>query len=541
MPFGLVSMNVVSWASRYSWRRIGSSFSILSTKAVIKSRAFCRTTESESSALQSACNSVLTTFIETKPNGEQKTTPFEVLARAVQELTTDLIHRGHSRDFLHDWLPRNVLADNGKPYLENLATGDGLGKTSTGDYSVLFGTFATQKVADTDRIRFVAALSEGWTVPTESPFRSAKYRLAVVRVNHCLDWQAAIEQSREELVRYLGSIPLAVHKFDRTLLDAAAARREPTGPMFIQQNNRRLVERSINGAGHFYSLRQQKCNPQTYAELDRVMYWYEQSRGWDNLGRLIALWTAMEFLFGQLHESAVRGIQISLPAYVVPQYARLLVLDLRTLLNRLSVAVARSLVRRSPGQSNSMRLRSVRRSSTSRRATATDKRLKTMALDQLLAACWEKEATNALMKLVKDYPNLTRKIRRIRRLEHPFKKSTEYPAVWHDIDNFEKGLLNDLSFAYRARNQIVHAAAVKVVQLDRLVQRLNWMLCTTMDVLIHQFANHPSHSLKELHEANLGSYRLWKETLKSEDPPLPLLDILNPTCHGCPPVPIGRP
>ncbi len=73
-----------------------------------------------------------------------------------------------------------------------------------------------------------------------------------------------------------------------------------------------------------------------------------------------------------------------------------------------------------------------------------------------------------------------------------------------------------------------------IVQLDCLVQRLNWMVCTTMDVLIYQFASHPKRTLRELHEWNIGSFRLWKETLNSEKPVVLLSDILKPVCHGLP-------
>ena len=442
-------------------------------------------------------------------------TSFDVLARAVGELTNDLAHRGHSRGFLHDWLLRNVLADNGESYIANFITGKGLGKTSASDYSVVFGTFATLHVPNSDRVQFLDAVPPGWNIPNDSVLAGGNYRLALVRAAGCLDWQAAVEQSRAELIRYLGSIPLAKWKFDRALTDCAAVLREPDGPMLHQERNRRLFERSIQGAGRFYELRQQACNAQTYAELDRVMYWYEQSRGWDDLGRLIALWTALEFLFGQLDESSVKGIQIGVPAYVVPQFARLLILDLRAFLNRIEFNWPDDLLTRL-------------------QATAPERRFKTMNLDGLLALCWEDKATNPLMALVKDYPNLTRKVYRIRRLQHPFKKSTDHPAIWHDVHAFEENLLHDLQFAYRARNEIVHAAAIQIVQLDRLVQRLNWVLCTTMDTLIHQFANNPTRALRELHEANLGSYRLWKGTLKSEKAPVPLSDILHPTCHGLP-------
>ena len=442
-------------------------------------------------------------------------TSFDVLARSVGELSNDLLHRGHSRDFLHDWLLKTVLAENGKGYLDNLLAGDGLGKTSTSDYTVLFGTYATPLVPNSDRIQFVNTVPGGWAVPQDSPLVDWKHRLAVVKAPACLDWQAAVEQARAELVRFLGSIPLAKFRFDRTITDAAAARREPNGQTYHQKAHRLLFERSIAAAEEFYKLRLKNCNLQTYAELDRVMYWYEQSRGWDDLGRLIALWTGLEFLFGQLDEAAVRGIQIGLPAYVVPQYARLLVLDLRTLLHRIEFDWPGDLL-------------------TKLQATAPGKRLRTLHLLGLTEQCCEEDAANLLYPLVKDYPNVTRKIRRIYRCKHPFKKSTDHPAIWHDIESLEQGLLNDLRFAYRARNQIVHAAAVEIVQLNRLVQRLNWMLCTTMDMLIYQFDNHPTRSLRELHEANVGSFRLWKETLRTEAPPVPLRDILQPICHGLP-------
>ncbi len=442
-------------------------------------------------------------------------TAFEVLARAVGELTNDLNHRGHSRGFLHDWLLRNVLTDSEESYLANLTAGKGLGKATASDYSVLFGTFATLLVPSSDRVRFLDGVPPEWNIPNDSVLADGNYRIALVRAPGCLDWQAAVEQSRGELIRYLGSIPLAKLKFDRAVTEWAAAFREPNGPTFLQKRNRRLLERSIQGASRFYELRQQTCNAQTYAELDRVMYWYEESRGWDDLGRLIALWTALEFLFGQLDESSVKGIQIGVPAYVVPQFARLLILDLRAFLNRIELDWPDDLLSKL-------------------QATAPEKRLKTMNLDALLALCWEDTATNPLMPLVKEYPNLTRKVFRIRRLQHPFKKSTDFPAIWHDVHAFEENLLHDIEFAYRARNEIVHAAAIQIVQLDRLVQRLNWVLCTTMDTLIHQLANHPTRALRELHEANLGSYRLWKQTLRSEKSPVPLSDILHPPCHGLP-------
>jgi hypothetical protein len=443
-------------------------------------------------------------------------TSFDVLSRGVCEVTNDLVHRGHSRDFLHDWLLGNVLPDNGQAYLDNLTSAAGLGNHSAADYSVLFGTFAPKIVPGSDRIQFVNSVPDGWELPGDSPLWTGNHRFAIVKVAGHLDWQAAIGRARSDLTRYLNSTHLARFRFDRKLSDAAAARHDAKGQAFHQRYHRGLRERSISGAERFYELRQiPDCNIETYAELDRVMYWYEQSRGWDDLGRLIALWTALEFLFGQLDESAVRGIQTGLPAYVIPQYARLLVLDLRAMLNRIELVWPPETLAVLDG-------------------TAEGGRLKTLNLQALLEAACEEDAAHKLYPVVGDYPNVVRKIRRIYRLKHPFKKSTDHPAVWHDVAAFEQGMLYDLQFAYRARNEIVHAAAVRIVQLDRLVQRLNWMVCTTMDVLIYQFASHPKRTLRELHEANIGSFRLWKETLKSGKLAVPLADILKPVCHGLP-------
>jgi hypothetical protein len=447
-------------------------------------------------------------------------TPYEVIARAVADLTNDLLHRGHSQPYLHGWLLAAVVAANGQPYLDNFGKAEGLGDTSRGDYEVLLRTFATGEVRGNKAIRFTREVPPAFEVLEDSSLRQTRTtRLAVVQVAGCMDWQAAVGRARASLERYLSSTPLERLRFDREVSGEAAVRKLPDGPRYHTGENRPLLQRTITNAERFYSL-QGECNDRTYAELDRVMYWFEQSRSRDDLGRLISLWTALEFLFGQSGEKIHVSIAHRLAAYVIPRYARLLVLDLKTFLGRIELAWPGALL-----EKLNARLRDNRYHSTDLLALA-----KVFCID---------DPGNELLPVIRDYPMLMRKHRRVFRLLHPWKKSTEFPAVWHDIDRFERSLLHDVRYAYRVRNAVVHDAAVEVPQLDRLVQRLNWMLCTAMDCLIFQFAHHPRMDLQGLHETNVGSYHLWKETLRNDKHTVSLDEILSPICHGLPVTQVG--
>ncbi len=446
-------------------------------------------------------------------------TSYEVIARAVADLTNDLLHRGHSPSYLHGWLLAAVLAPNGQSYLDNFSKAEGLGHTSRADYEVLLHTFAPKDVRDTRTIHFTREAPAAFEVPQDSGLRQTRTgRLAVVRVAECLDWHAAVGRARAALERYLSSTPYERLRFDREISPEAAARKLPDGPRYHSGENRPLLQRTITNADRFYGL-QGESNDQTYAELDRVMYWFEQSRDRDDLGRLVSLWTAMEFLFGQSGEKTHVSIAVRLAAYVVPRFARLLVLDLKMFLSKIELAWPAPLL-----EKLNARLR--------------DDRLHSTDLHALAKVCCVDDPVNELIPVINDYPMLKRKHRRVFRLSHPWKKDTAHPAVWHDIDRFERAFLHDVRYAYRVRNAVVHDAAINVLQLGRLVQRLNWMLCTAMDVLIFQFAHHRRMGLQDLHEANVGSYHLWKETLKSGKHTVPLEQILFPMCHGLP-VPQG--
>ncbi len=76
-------------------------------------------------------------------------------------------------------------------------------------------------------------------------------------------------------------------------------------------------------------------------------------------------------------------------------------------------------------------------------------------------------------------------------------------------------------FAPRSRrneawNTIVHDAAIQIVQIDRLIRRLNWMLSTALDTLLFHFVHNPTVSLTDLHEINKLNFAKWKQRLKEK-------------------------
>ena len=447
---------------------------------------------------------------------QNTSTSYEVIARAVFEICNDLIEIGHSREFLHDWFLNTVLSSNGEPYIEHFRKGNGLGTKACQSYSVLFGTHATKFVTGNRQIRFFEGAPEEWFLPKDSRLFNWKNRFVVIKQITSLDWQAAIEQSEAIITRYLNSLLFEDLKFSRSVFESAIVRNEADQKLQYRNKRRKLNERSIQNALLFYELKDKKreYNESTYAELDRVMHLYEQSRNWDDFGRLISLWTSLEFLFGPLEESSVAAIQKWLPAYVVPQYARLLLLDLRFFMSRIEISWPENMIHELKAESK-------------------NNRIEFSDLQTLFDLCCEKDdSDNRLLSLFQDYPIMIRKMRKIRRLNHPFSSANNDSAIYQDICAFENLLKHDLQYAYRARNQIVHAAALNIVQLDRLVQRLNWMLCTVMDSLIYHFAQQPNLKLRDIHEDHIGTYQIWKQCLKSQSPVVPACEILNPFSGG---------
>jgi hypothetical protein len=113
--------------------------------------------------------------------------------------------------------------------------------------------------------------------------------------------------------------------------------------------------------------------------------------------------------------------------------------------------------------------------------------------------------TNALKLLLQDYPILRRKFGRVRQLDP---KPQQDMPIRRALSRFESEVVFDLRFAFRARNTIVHDAAIQIVQIDRLIQRLSWMLCVAPDALLYQFVRNPTLALSELRPTWMWRCRL---------------------------------
>lgn len=442
----------------------------------------------------------------------EASTRFDVLSRAVAEVVNDLIHAGHSRDHLHGWMMGAVLkSTDTRQYLDRFDTARNLGHAQDGGWEVLFAVAAPAEVQNSERIRFSDSLPPQFTLPTTSPMRQAtRKRFAVVTVPLAPDRRAALDQAYRLLLRYLHSTRLEHLDFERSISGNAAVRMVTANQVSEIQGSRRLLPGKLHNDEDFYKMSSAGRNEGTFAELDRVLYWIEQSRRWDDVGRLLALWTALEFLFSKTIRPAAESIQDLAPVYLVPKYPREVLIDFWAFIeqaNALPAALEVQLEVTATGQG----------------------RRRKVNLLKLLELCLEDDGTNPLLPAIRDYPILHRKYRRVKRLDPKLKLSgSPQPEIWRDLDKFERGLVFDLRFAYRARNTIVHDAAIQIVQLDRLIQRLGWMLCTALDTLLYEFVRNPTLSLTDLHEINRQNCIKWKARLKDETTPVPIAEVVNP-------------
>jgi len=444
---------------------------------------------------------------------------FSRLERALNELINDLLHAGHSRGFLHRWLLAIVVgAPSSRPYLERLAPSGGLDGSSSRDYEVFFRCQAPPHVPATEEIRFIDSLPcevvAGLTA--QSPFLDASVgRFAVVRVAGVCDWLAAVELARDRVRRYFDSTRLEHFRFGRVVEAHAVVRELPSNRIKYADGLRELTSRPLHNDETFYALQNNGVNKAAFAELDRVLYWLERSRQAQDEGRLIALWTALEFLFGIPAKPIASALAEALPAYFAPNYARTLLIDFWRHICHARIPLGAALERE-----------------LSVAVTATGRRDRTCHLGSLLRVCIEDEAVNRIKPLIQGYPILVRKWYRVRRLNPAVvPAATNKRAIYTDIEALERQLAFDIRTCYRARNMIVHDAANNLGQIDRLSQWLSWLLSTAVDTLLYQYCRNPSLSLIDLHQANLASYERWKTDLADPQRPVVASDVLSPRTY----------
>ncbi len=440
------------------------------------------------------------------------TTQFKVLSRTVGELVNDLVHLGHSRDHLYGWMFGAVFKSmNPKPVLDRFVSARNLGQKLAGGCEVLFMVSDRVNVPDSEGIRFVKDVPSTFRLLRNSPFLNTAKQFALVAVPNALDGRVAREQADKHLTRYLHSTRLDHIDFDRTVDERAAVRVVANENTQEFPKARRFSPPKLFNDDKFYAIPAAGRNNGTFAELDRLLYWLEQSGRSDDVGRLIALWTAMEFMFSKTTRSAAESIKDFLPAYLVPNFARELLVDLWAFIEHVpDITIPQFLMDRLEVQE-----------------TGVGNRRK-VNLVKLLELCLEPEATNPLKALIQEYPIILRKFGRVRQLDPT--PQNDMP-IFRDISRFEREVEFDLRYAYRARNSIVHDAAIQIVQIDRLIQRLNWMLCTALDSLLYQFVHNPTLSLSELHEINKHNFVAWKKRLKGGTMAMPLSEIVDPPRH----------
>jgi hypothetical protein len=220
-------------------------------------------------------------------------TPFDVLCRAVGEFTNDLVHLGHSRDHLHGRMLGAVLKQPvaplpNPPLLDRFDTARSLGQRMAGGCEVLFMVAARATVPDSDNIRFVNKVPATFPLLAGSPFLKTQKRFAVVNVDFTLDRRTASEQAYRHLLRYLHSTRLDHFEFERSVVRRAVVR-VASGNTQEVTGSWRLPHCELHNDDLFYDMAKEGRNESTFAELDRVLYWLEQARRWDDVGQLIAL------------------------------------------------------------------------------------------------------------------------------------------------------------------------------------------------------------------------------------------------------------
>ena len=202
------------------------------------------------------------------------------------------------------------------------------------------------------------------------------------------------------------------------------------------------------------------------------------------------------------------AVEKYVPAYLAPKYPRMLVLDFW-----------KFLVHIRPEFTDELKTRLELREPRNPGGRPSCNILK------LVEACHEDAGTNQIWPLIEDYPLLIAKWRRLCRLK-PGEKS-----LIEDVERFRDRLIFDVRTCYRARNTVVHDAAMTVSENLRLLQRLNWMLCGCVDQVLFLFSRNPRLDLIDLHRCTFASWERWQSEIKDHSTPCSLEHVVDPPTY----------
>ena len=434
---------------------------------------------------------------------------FALIVRAVSELTNDLMHEGHSRAHLHRWMLKTIVGSASEDsYLEVFSVKPYLREKRKG-FDVLLQVASPLSVGDTNGIMFLDKLPSDWAVDPTSPMATdSRSRFAIVCIENARDPFAAIAYARAKLSRYLWSIKFHQVEFDRALSNHAAVRQHKETYVTHEAQPRDLNQHGLWNSERLERVDLNVSNPQTYQALDRILYWIEQTRRVEPVAALISEWTAMEFLFSVQELRDLDAVVKYVPAYLCPKLPRLLLLDFWSCLWQVRPTIPDDLglridmgTKAHPGAKPSC------------------------DLTKLFEVCLEPEAGNPLKPLITDYPILQYKFHRVRRM----KPGTS--SLIEDVNRFRDRLVFDIRTCYRARNTVVHDAAMTVTENLRMLQRLNWMLCTCVDSVIFTYSRNSSLSLIDVHRCIEASWDKWQEVIADKSNPCPVEQVIEPPIY----------
>lgn len=436
-------------------------------------------------------------------------TRFQVIIRAVGELTNDLMHKGHSRAHLNRWIlkaiVRRAVTDN---YLELFRIAPSLHDTRKG-FEVLLQVASPERVIDSSVIGFSKDKPADWALDPDSVFlKDARSRYAIVQIERARDGYAAIAYARAILSRYLWSMKFHHIEFDRALSKHAAVRE--IGATYVNEDSqpRHLDQHTLWNSDKLEAIDPKYRNHGTFHALDRILYWIEQTRRVEPVAALISEWTALEFLFSVQELRDLDAVEQFVPAYLAPKYPRLLLVDFWKFLLHIRPSFSDDLKAqiefRDPKRPNGR---------------------PTCNFVKLLEACLEEDATNPIRPLVSDYPLLIAKWRRVCRLKPGSTSLTE------DVEKFRERLVFDIRTCYRARNTVVHDAAMTVSENLRMLQRLNWMLCTCVDQVLFMFSRNTRLSMIDLHRCTSASWHKWQEVIEDNTSACSPEQVVNPPIY----------
>lgn len=430
--------------------------------------------------------------------------------RYVELLAGELLHEGHSKQYLFGWGEENLVF-NSKSFSDRLDNLLKIGKKEIKQYECIF-----ELCIDRIHLTFPPLYkSEGNVVFVESrkmelnrlkdlikqgdvigvgDFFTRDGQLARVTVK-AVDIYSAVDEAKRRLISITKIFNLhpKFTRFDPSIGEYLVIYTEHDKKITYFHDKAKQDVLTLGESIKLFEIKTTTLTEESYKGLDQLLQWCRVVQESPKETSIVAMWSMLEFLFASEQKDKFGAVLKYSKAYIAHYYAK-------SLLNRTN-----KLLRKDSTSYNNLKnaLNTYKPNSLT---TAGNIKLECLfeyvtENESLVQSIYQKDTIG------KRYISLIKMLTTIKS-----SKGKEPKRVWllHFLEQVEMQVISDLQRAYRVRNILAHQALSEGDHLDDIYNKLIFYVQIILNNVIYSMKKQPYNTIQQLNELKFITYENYR-------------------------------